>query len=484
MCVAWAAFCDVYYAVYCVILGGCFVASQMIAWSAGRRRVPTRWARVLIDAAIVALVLLIVSVHVIGGGSIRIASISVSMRSLYTPVLVLSLLVLARGLMMVRPVLAWRPPPGSAAMWRAGIAAVLVAAVLLAPTLSAVGRRAADGRLVTAPVMWRSSPPGADLLAFVAPNPTHPLTPRAISEWASRSPGGFAEQVVAVSLVGIAVILLAWTRAWFRPQRFWLGITIGFALLTLGPFVHIAGLNTYVPTPWTLLRYAPLIGEARMPTRFAIVAMLGFCVILACALVALTNQHPRRRRTILALAGIGLAIELLPIPRTLYSASVPRIYDVIAADPRPIRVLELPYGVRDGLSSLGDFNASSQFHQTYHRKSIAGGYLSRVSAQRKASYRHLAVRSALITLSERQPLQPEQERRALAAAGSFLASRGIGYVVIDTGRTPPALRTFAVDQLGLTLIAQADGFELFVPRGKIPSRSADRKTFTMKPCRA
>ena len=158
-----------------------------------------------------------------------------------------------------------------------------------------------------------------------------------------------------------------------------------------------------------------------MPTRFAIVAMLGFCVILACALVALTNQHPRRRRTILALAGIGLAIELLPIPRTLYSASVPRIYDVIAADPRPIRVLELPYGVRDGLSSLGDFNASSQFHQTYHRKSIAGGYLSRVSAQRKASYRHLAVRSALITLSERQPLQPEQERRARAAAGSFLS---------------------------------------------------------------
>ena len=41
------------------------------------------------------------------------------------------------------------------------------------------------------------------------------------------------------------------------------GITIGFGLLALGPFVHVAGVNTYLPTPWTLLRYVPLIGEAR-----------------------------------------------------------------------------------------------------------------------------------------------------------------------------------------------------------------------------
>ena len=97
--------------------------------------------------------------------------------------LVLSLLALIRVWLTVRPTLAWRPPPGSMAMWRAAVAAVLVAAVLLAPTLSAVGRRAAEGRLVGAPVMWRSSAPGADLLAFVAPNPTHPLTPAAIKDW-------------------------------------------------------------------------------------------------------------------------------------------------------------------------------------------------------------------------------------------------------------------------------------------------------------
>ena len=81
-CVAWAAFCDPYYAVYCVMLGTCYVASQVFAWSVGRRSAPTpRTARVLVDAAIVLLALLIAGVHVIGGGSVRVASISISMRS-------------------------------------------------------------------------------------------------------------------------------------------------------------------------------------------------------------------------------------------------------------------------------------------------------------------------------------------------------------------------------------------------------------------
>ncbi len=463
-CVAWAFFCDAYYAVYCAMLGFCFVGSRLLAVSFGYRRAPApRTGRALLDAGIVALVGLMVGAHVLGGGSVRVASMSISMQSLYTPMLMLTLLVLARIALSLRPHIAWRPPPGTYAMWRAAIVAVFVGAVLLAPTLSAVGRRAVEGRFVSAPVHWRSSPPGADLLAFFAPNPTHPLTPSFIVDWTTRAPGGFAEQVAALSLVGLVVMLVAWRRAAFRPSRFWLAITIGFGLLTLGPFVHVAGVNTYLPTPWTFLRYVPVIGAARTPTRFAIVAMLGFCVLFACALVALTRRFPRARTAMLAVVGLALAVELLPIPRVLYSASVPRIYDVIKADPRPIRVLELPYGVRDGLTSLGDFNASSQYHQTYHGKPIAGGYLSRVSQQRKSAYRRLPVRSALMTLSEGKPLSPEQDRRARTGAAAFLAAGRIGYVVMDTGRTTPELRAFAIDILGLRRVTAADGFELYEP---------------------
>ena len=66
--------------------------------------------------------------------------------------------------------------------------------------------------------------------------------------------------------MAIAVIVVAIWRAGYRPRAGWVALTIGFALLALGPFVYIAGVNTHVPGPWALLRYVPVIGLARMPT--------------------------------------------------------------------------------------------------------------------------------------------------------------------------------------------------------------------------
>jgi hypothetical protein len=194
-----------------------------------------------------------------------------------------------------------------------------------------------------------------------------------------------------------------------------------------------------------------------------VVALMGFCMLLASALVAITSRAPHRRRLILSIVAAALAFELLPAPRTLYSAEIPAVYRTIAADPRPVRVLDLPFGIRDGLSSTGDFSAASQFYQTLHGKPLIGGYLSRVSNQRKVSYRRLPVRSALITLSERRPLSARQADRARRAAAGFLAQARLGYVVIDTARTTPELREFAIGLLNLRKIEESGGFELYVP---------------------
>ena len=77
--------------------------------------------------------------------------------------------------------------------------------------------------------------------------------------WLAAKAGRYEEQVASFSLVGLLVIGLAGGDAEFRPSRFWLVVTLGFGLLALGPFIHVAGVNTYIPTPWTLLRYVPLL---------------------------------------------------------------------------------------------------------------------------------------------------------------------------------------------------------------------------------
>jgi hypothetical protein len=340
----------------------------------------------------------------------------------------------------------------------------VVTAILLAPQLYAMGQLAARGRLTRAPVAWRSSAPGVDLVAFLIPNPAHPLMPSAAAEWLSHQPGGYADQVASVSYVALAVIVLAWRRARFRPTGFWTAIALGFASLTLGPFVRIGGFTTFVPTPWTLLRYVPLVGDARMPSRFDVVVMMGLSAIFASALAAWTSRSSHRRRVILTTTGILLAFELLPVPRTLYAAEVPHVYRAIAADPRPVRVLDLPFGIRDGLTTVGNFDPASQFYQTMHHKEIIGGYLSRVSQSDRDEYLAIPMIRALTALSENRRLSPLEESAARESARGFVTESRIGYVVIDDRITSSDLRAFALSALDLVRVDEDAGFELFVPR--------------------
>ncbi len=461
---AWAAYCDVYYGVYCLLLGAAYAGSRLLKATPDRMpSVDGHRARRLLDAAIVALVCLILGVKLVGGGSLSLGPLVVSMRTLYTPMLVLTGLVVARLAVTYRLRVGLQALPAPRSLLQTASVAVVAAIVLLSPVIYALGVRAAQGQLVTAPVLWRSSSSGADLLAVLLPNPNHPLAPAGFAEWLATQPGGLHDQVSSLSIVAVLVILVAW-RAGVRPDRFWTALTVGFGLMTLGPFVQVAGINTYIPTPWALLRYVPVVGEARMPSRFAVLMMLALAVLFAAALAGLADRFRRRRPVLLAAVGIVLAFELLPTPRTLYSAEIPSVFHTIAADPRPVRVLNLPFGVRDGLSSLGDFNASSQYYQTLHGKRLIGGYLSRVSERNKSFHRRQPVLSSLMRLSEGQPLTPAHGSRAKRFARSFLENAGVGYVVIERERVTPELRAFAIEMFHLELVQDSAGFELYVPR--------------------
>lgn len=463
---AWSWYCDPYYLVYCAMLGLVYVASHLVRVTVRREAVDgaRRPVRVVLDLLMGTIVALILVVHVIGDGSVQAGSLPISMHSLYTPVLILSILAVLRLALVLRPRFALKPLAPLRPLLGLAAAALIAATVLLSPTLYAMGRRALEGRMVTAPVLWRSSAPGIDLTAFFLPNPTHPLTPAALTASLSARPGGFAEQIASLPLVALAVIGLASRYAGYRPRRLWLAITLGFASLALGPFVHVFNFNTFVPTPWTLLRYVPVIGAARMPPRFAIIVMLGVAAMFAAALVALAQRYPQQRRRLLITVGLCAAVELMGAPRPLFSAAVPDVYTTIAADPRNVRVLDLPFGMLDGLSAVGDFNAAAQYYQTFHEKPLLGGYLSRVSERSKDLYQSLPIMRALMTLSERRALSPADADSARASGAGFLERNGIGYIVMDRLEVTPELRQLAIDALGLRLLRTTPSHDLYVPQ--------------------
>jgi hypothetical protein len=460
--VAWAATTDAYYGVYCLAIGAAFLVARIFAIERSPHSGRARAARWAVDVLLLCAAGLVGAIAITGGWTSTIFGVAVSTKSLYTPVLVLTCLALMRAAWHVRA----SPRPGAKHdAWRLAfltMATGLVATALLSPVLYAVSRQISAANLAPPGVLWRSSPGGVDLLALVIPNPNHPLTPEWIADWLMSFQGGYLESVVSVPLVVLVTLCIAWKMGW-RPSRWWAALAVTFGALALGPFVHIAGVNTYVPGPWAVLRFVPVLGLARTPSRFSVVMMLAVAVLFAAALEWFGRTYPRHRRKILAVVALLLLGELLPAPMTLHSAAVPRFYQRVAAAPEDVRVLELPTGIRDGTSSVGNFSARSQYFQTVHGKPLIGGYLSRVALDRVSEMRRNDMIDALISLSEGRTLSADRQAMLIDHGPSFVHEANLGFVIVDRRQASYALIDFAVRAFRLQRVEVDGVFELYEP---------------------
>ena len=459
--VAWAATTDVYYGVYCLLIGAVFLVARIFAIQASPQSGRARAARWAVDVLLLCAAGLVGAIAITGGFTSTIFGHSISARGLYTPMLALTALALMRVAWHVRA----SPRPGARTdVWRLAfltLAAGLVATAILSPVLYAVGK-ISSSNLTPPGIKWRSSPPGVDLLALVVPNPNHPLMPDWITDWLMLFQGEYLERVVSVPIVVLTVLFVAWRMGW-RPSRWWTMLAVTFGALALGPFTHIAGMNTYVPGPWALLRYVPMLGLARTPSRFSVVMMLAVAVLFAAALEWFGRSYPKYRPAMLTMVAALLIAELLPAPLTLHSAAVPNFYHRVAAAAGDVCVLELPTGIRDGASSAGNFSARSQYFQTMHGKPLIGGYLSRVSPESKSEVRRIDMIDALIVLSERGTISAEREAALVASGPMFVHDANLGFVVVDRLRSSRALVDFAIRALHLQPVEVDGNFELYEP---------------------
>jgi hypothetical protein len=470
--VAWAFLCDAYFAVYCLMIAA-FTAIYS-AFSMERQTPTVRrfWWRSLTDLAIICVCGLIVGMLLRGGGRVDVLGVRVSFMRLYTPVLIVTLLVMIRVWMSIR--LRVRPLSHVSTYAQVAVVAGLVCFVVLSPVLSAVGSPFSQSQWINPTVLWRSSAPGVDLLAYFAPNPLHPLFGAASHSWLESRPNGFIENVASIPWVAMITIAAAifWFRA--RPHKGWITFTAVFAVLALGPFVSVAGYLTYLPTPWALMRYLPIVGAARMPTRLTILVMLGVSMLLA---MVVQELRAKSRRPLLVTAAIAAALmfELLPSPRTLHSAEIPEAYRIVARDPRPVRVLSLPFGLRDGLTARGRYSPTSQFYQTFHEKRLVGGYLSRLPGDSVARYRGNSMLRVLLRLSEGTPVDDELFRSGLERGRRSTQRLQIGYVVIDRERCAPDLVDFALKAMDLTFVSSDGRLDLYrTPVAPPLDEAADR----------
>src|SRR5687767_4737655 len=151
----WAASTDVYYAVYCLLLGAIFLVARVVSIQPSPHAGHARAVRWSIEVLILCVGALIVTMIVSGGWQIDVLGQPVRMRSLYTPMLVLTTLCLVRLAWEFRASLA---PITRADLWRfarLATAAGLVGAAVMSPVLFAAALRISSGDFVTPHIFWR-----------------------------------------------------------------------------------------------------------------------------------------------------------------------------------------------------------------------------------------------------------------------------------------------------------------------------------------
>jgi hypothetical protein len=334
------------------------------------------------------------------------------------------------------------------------------------------------GEYVTPQYFWRSAPKGIDLASFILGNPLNGL-------WGETVRGAYRrwgiDVVESTGWLGVVPMLLAGWAVWRRidpraiPPRplasegaatsravsHWSTIGLVFLVWALGPHLTVFGMNTGMPLPQALLRYVPVVANARIPGRAMIMTYLALSVLSA---IGISKRHQTRTPVlILVLTVLAVVADFVPAPFPLVALDHPSIYEVLRARREPGAVCELPLGIRDGLGDRGAFDDRVLFYQTIHQRRLAGGFVARLPEAVIATYEGDPLLAALLRLSQRaaslQDAPPLPDRMA---AADRLSLNGIAFIVLNRAAASAELVDYVEHVLPLTLIAQADTRSLYL----------------------
>lgn len=308
-------------------------------------------------------------------------------------------------------------------------------------------------------------PLSTDLLGWFTPTVLHPVWGndlvaelRRVQERALVENGvGFRDiNTVFLGWVSFALALIG-VIAYRRKLRVWLWTSLIFGIFTLGPFLQINGryrfdldgIEATFPLPFVILHYLPIIKANRAPNRNSVLLMLGIAVLVGYGIYwvlgnwvikkgrfarnAQSPNHPITHSLTLSLSvllTVAILFEHLALPAPLSDARIPAVYAQIAADPRPVSVLQIPLGWRNSFGVWGPEQTQLQYFQSGHGKPMLGGNISRAPDFKMDYFKRIPLFQALRNVQVNEPVDQALLDTAKAQAADLMYLYNTGYVLL------------------------------------------------------
>jgi hypothetical protein len=226
----------------------------------------------------------------------------------------------------------------------------------------------------------------ADVLAFVTPSPAHPWWGAPFAPLYARFTGNYFEQTVYLGYVALALAIAA--VAWRRQARFWAVVAVVFAVMALGPLLHVAGAWRFdvdgvpitVPLPAIVFHFLPGVSAVRVFSRFTVIVMLALAVLAGYAMATLRERleavrpRPLLVRAIGVVVGLAVLLDYLAVPLPVLSTRIPRPLEALGLESGSSRrgsVLDVPLDWRVG---------KYEYYQTAHGRPLLVGLVPRPAA--------------------------------------------------------------------------------------------------------
>ena len=297
-----------------------------------------------------------------------------------------------------------------------------------------------SGDLASTQSPWRGGGNPADVFCLLLPGYFHPLW----GDWV-RSVYAHLRVVdphISLGLIPLAAAVWLWRRGPKNPwTSLWFACLIFSFLMTLGPWLKVFGVHTYLPLPFYFAHLLPFFSSMQNGFYFAQYAAFFLALLFAAFL---TELRPRLTPRLAAWAP-SLALALLAVE------FVPRDFGTIRYDVPPLlrrlgerpfgALLPIPFGaVFNGLSGHGAMGGAclDMALQPVHRKPVVGGYLMRVS---RPLYRTMIgdpFLQALVTAQAGENPPAILEDRARVSR--YLREMKISYVLVARNETPASLQ--------------------------------------------